>query len=321
MARMEPRIAASREHGDPSATRSARRPARVAGIVEAAERAAAELREQAEARARERIAEADRAAANRVRAAEEEAEEMLREARAQAEAARNEAVVGRRRDPRRGRARARERRRPSARAAASAMPSRARERRAEQLERASAASRASSCARATASSRADAQRGRDQAEQELAAAHAEAERIVGRGARAGRAGCSPRVARRPSARVASGGEDLEKLRAEAARAGPGVRAKAREDAREIVSESHVVAREVLREGTELSRNLRELSVSLRNNAERLLRDVRLAHGSMTARLDQAGPAARRAGWTPARAGARRRRPGDDLDVPEFIPPE
>ena len=48
---------------------------------------------------------------------------------------------------------------------------------------------------------------------------------------------------------------------------------------------------MLREGTELSRNLRELSVSLRNNAERLLRDVRLAHGGMTARLDQAGPGA------------------------------
>ena len=68
-----------------------------------------------------------------------------------------------------------------------------------------------------------------------------------------------------------------------------MRAKARADAREIVSEAHVVAREVLREGTELSRNLRELSVSLHNNAERLIRDVRLAHGGLTARLDQAGP--------------------------------
>ena len=68
---------------------------------------------------------------------------------------------------------------------------------------------------------------------------------------------------------------------------------------------------MLGEGTELSRNLRELSVSLRNNAERLLRDVRLAHGGMTARLDQAGPG----------AGARGPdEPGEDLDVPEFIPP-
>jgi hypothetical protein len=77
----------------------------------------------------------------------------------------------------------------------------------------------------------------------------------------------------------------------------------------------VVAREVLREGTELSRNLRELSVSLRNNAERLLRDVRLAHGGMTARLDQAVPG----GAPPPRTDPDE--PGDDLDVPEFIPPE
>jgi hypothetical protein len=79
---------------------------------------------------------------------------------------------------------------------------------------------------------------------------------------------------------------------------------------------------VLRDGTELSRNLRELSVSLRNNAERILRDVRLAHGGMTARLDQAGPGAPR-GDDELRFTTRNTRdddPGDDLDVPEFIPP-
>ena len=100
-----------------------------------------------------------------------------------------------------------------------------------------------------------------------------------------------------------------------------MRAKAREDAREIVSEAHVVAREVLREGTEMSRNLRELSVSLHKNAEHLIRDVRLAHGGMTARLDQAGPGAPRG--DDVRLPGRRGRdddPGDDLDVPEFIPP-
>jgi hypothetical protein len=85
----------------------------------------------------------------------------------------------------------------------------------------------------------------------------------------------------------------------------------------------MVAREVLGEGTELSRNLRELSVSLRNNAERLLRDVGLAHGAMTARLDQSAPGAGRG----AGEGTANRRdrpddhgPGDDLDVPEFMPP-
>jgi hypothetical protein len=57
---------------------------------------------------------------------------------------------------------------------------------------------------------------------------------------------------------------------------------------------------------------------LRTNAERLLRDVRLAHGSMTARLDQAGPPG---GLGPASSRRGLDEPDEDLDVPEFIPPE
>ncbi len=83
-----------------------------------------------------------------------------------------------------------------------------------------------------------------------------------------------------------------------------------------MSAAHSAAREVLREGTELSRNLRELSSSLRNNAERLLRDVRLAHGGMTARLDQAAPGEGTLKGTGERPHTE---PGDDFDVPEFIP--
>ena len=75
---------------DPDALSAA--PGRVASIVGAAERAAAELREQAEARARERIAEAERAAEIRVRAADEEADETLADAREQAEAITGEAT-------------------------------------------------------------------------------------------------------------------------------------------------------------------------------------------------------------------------------------
>ena len=87
----------------------------------------------------------------------------------------------------------------------------------------------------------------------------------------------------------------------------------------------MVAHDVLGEGTEVSRNLRELSVSLHHNAERLLRDVRLAHGGMTARLDQVASAPDRE--PPKRTGSgqqrelREDRRGDDLDVPEFIPRE
>jgi hypothetical protein len=87
-----------------------------------------------------------------------------------------------------------------------------------------------------------------------------------------------------------------------------MRANARAEARAIVNDAHAVARDIQREGSEISRNLRDLSVSMRNNAERLLRDVRLAHGSMTARLDQAAP-----GTEPRDRGA------EELDVPEFLP--
>ena len=96
------------------------------------------------------------------------------------------------------------------------------------------------------------------------------------------------------------------------------------EAREITGEAHIAARAVVSEGTEMSRNLRELSVSLRNNAERLLRDVGLAHGAMTARLDQTAPGTGRD--TGERPAGRRPRPedhgpGEDLDVPEFMPRE
>ena len=88
---------------------------------------------------------------------------------------------------------------------------------------------------------------------------------------------------------------------------------AQNEARDIIAEARAIAREVLRDGTELSGNLRELSDSLRANAELLLRDVRLAHAEMTARLDQAGPA----GAPPMDSAATSALP--DLDVPEFHP--
>ena len=81
-----------------------------------------------------------------------------------------------------------------------------------------------------------------------------------------------------------------------------MKAQAREEARGITSEAHTVAHDVLEEGTEISRNLRELSSSLRNNAERLLRDVRLAHGGMTASLDQVTPSEPARGWPIPAAG-------------------
>ena len=106
---------------------------------------------------------------------------------------------------------------------------------------------------------------------------------------------------------------LDEQAKEQARAG---RTHAREEARQIVTDAHAVSNEVLAEGTEISRNLRELAASLRNNAERLLRDVRLTHGAMTAQLDQVAPSERAALEREAgepggheRQPARRRRTG------------
>jgi len=91
--------------------------------------------------------------------------------------------------------------------------------------------------------------------------------------------------------------------------------------REITSDAHVVSREVLSEGTELARNLRELSASLHNNAERLLRDVRLVHGGMTARLDQVAPEVNPSAKKNknAKQGKGSQEGDDELDVPAFVP--
>ncbi len=88
--------------------------------------------------------------------------------------------------------------------------------------------------------------------------------------------------------------------------------EARGQARGIVADANAATRGVLRDGTEISGNLRDLSDSLRSNAELLLRDIRLAHAEMTARLDQAAP-------PQDRSGSRRTSGVDDLDVPEFHP--
>ena len=98
-------------------------------------------------------------------------------------------------------------------------------------------------------------------------------------------------------------EEAERVVAEAEAAAAEAREAAEREAREIVAEASASAREVLRDGSELSGHLRELSHSLRANSELLLRDVRLAHAEMTARLDQVSPAPR----------------DDELEVPEFHP--
>jgi vacuolar-type H+-ATPase subunit H len=119
-----------------------------------------------------------------------------------------------------------------------------------------------------------------------------------------------------------GAEELTRQRTEEVRKGQEktrqLHTHAREEAREIVSDAYGVAHEIQREGSEIAGNLRDLSASLRNNAERLLRDVRLAHGSMTARLDQAAPGG---GATRRSAHGGEADAEGELEVPEFMPGE
>jgi cell division septum initiation protein DivIVA len=111
--------------------------------------------------------------------------------------------------------------------------------------------------------------------------------------------------------LANAQEQADRVVREAQARADELRDAARRDAREIVGEASAGAREVLRDGTELSGHLRELSDSLRANAELLLRDVRMAHAQMNARLDQVAP--------DAGAGERPTAIAADLEVPEFHP--
>lgn len=112
--------------------------------------------------------------------------------------------------------------------------------------------------------------------------------------------------------------EAEELRNAAAEAADEARHRAEIRARELVAEARAAARDVLREGETLSGHLRELSDSLRVNAERLLRDVRDAHSELNARLDRVDP---------ERSGAGRPRSSPPLpppssaepEIPEFIP--
>jgi len=165
----------------------------------------------------------------------------------------------------------------------------------------------------------------------VAAAHAEAKGLVADARRLrGEADAHKLIAFQEADEAAT--RTLQTAAAE----GDAARARAREDARVIVREARDAAAQVLREGNELSGNLRDLGASLQRNAGRLLGDVKLAHSALTADLDQAagpgtgsaaGPFVRdarqptTAGDAAPRRGDRspRTSDADELDVPEFIP--
>jgi vacuolar-type H+-ATPase subunit H len=95
--------------------------------------------------------------------------------------------------------------------------------------------------------------------------------------------------RQADALLAEARDQAARLRAGAEGDAAGLRRDSEAQAREIVTGAHATARHVLHDGTALSEQLDQLSGSLRRNAERLLRDIQLAHEAMVAELEEAAP--------------------------------
>ncbi len=128
--------------------------------------------------------------------------------------------------------------------------------------------------------------------------------------------------------------EAERLRAESAKD----HEEAAWKAQDLMRAAEQTAAEIDIEGNQVVRDLRELGDSLRANAERLLRDVQAIHSRMVEQIERIESAAREApsrgrsrGDTDSAAAEGPTRPrrrttaapsadGDELDVPEFLPP-
>jgi len=251
----------------------------------------------------ERLAEADRAGRNRVLAAEQEAEELLRSAREEA----SEMVR-------------------TASEAAAEMVRTAR----EQTDR----------VRETGGEEADRrhQESTRDARDVVARAHAEGDRIQMEAAEAKR-----KADEEAEAVLSQAREHAERTTAEAGEASEQTRAEADERTRALLKETRRIAGEVKHDGLQVISDMREMSDSLRANAERLLRDVQAVHANMVRQIERI-ESERRSPIGEGRVAAgrgRRERPGDrgrgqtapsathdrvehdphddgGLDVPEFM---
>ena len=90
------------------------------------------------------------------------------------------------------------------------------------------------------------------------------------------------------------------------------RESAEQESAKQIRRARDLAAEVFGDGTEMSHNLRQLSDSLRRNAEILLNDVTAAHRALTAKIETVDP-------SDASPTARAEKPVFEADIPEFIP--
>ena len=112
-------------------------------------------------------------------------------------------------------------------------------------------------------------------------------------------------------------EDARRQAEEVQRIAEGFATQTRESAEQEASKqirrARDLAAEVFGDGTEMSHNLRQLSDSLRRNAEILLSDVTAAHRALTARIEEVDPS------DASPSGRSTERPVFEADIPEFIP--
>lgn len=133
--------------------------------------------------------------------------------------------------------------------------------------------------------------------------------------------------REASAVVSEAQRQVEQLLADGRAEAVQARADSDEQARRLLVDARATADGVRAEGLDLVGNLREMSNSLRSNAERLLQDVQRIHSRMVGQIDTAAaPGAPQASTRSAVRGDHREQApsagsGEVLDVPEFIPPE
>ena len=141
--------------------------------------------------------------------------------------------------------------------------------------------------------------------------------------------------------VARAEQSAAEIVAEAREFAATTRAEAEARARGLLEDARATADGVRSEGLELVAKFREMSNSMHANAERLLGDVQRVHSSLVAQIARvehaagvgsgSGSPGRRSGAGEPTAGdgrsesaadyGRSESPaGDDLDVPEFIPP-
>jgi len=119
-------------------------------------------------------------------------------------------------------------------------------------------------------------------------------------------------------RVRAADEEAADVRAIAESAAREAQENAAKRAREVIHEARIATREVLRDGETLTGHLRELSDSLRANAERLLIDIRAAHTEMTARLDRVDPDLKPSAGRLDRGAGMAPSSSPEPEVPEFI---